>query len=272
MPLFTIDETKCQHDGICAAVCPRKIIYMDNNIPTPTPNAENICINCGHCVAVCPHGALSLEKMPLEQCPDLQENLKISTKQAEQFLKNRRSIRNFKSEPVEKEKIEKLIDIARYAPSGLNLQPVRWLVLQDIAEVKRLSGVVIDWMNQTIKENSPLASFLHMDAIIAAWGKRIDLISRNAPHLIITYGLTANQTAPQSCTIALTHLELAASAANIGACWAGYISLAASMFPPMQEALGLRSREKCMGAMLIGYPKFEYKRIPLRNEAQIKWQ
>ena len=209
--------------------------------------------------------------MPVEQCTNLKEALNISPNQGEQFFKSRRSIRNFKRTQINKEKIEQLIDIARYAPSGLNLQPVKWLVIQDTEEVKKLSGIVIDWMKQEVANNSPMVSFLHLDAIIASWEKGIDFISRDAPHLIIAYGLVADQTAQGSCTIALTHLELAASVANMGACWAGYISLAAGIFEPMQKALGLRSREKCMGAMLIGYPKFEYKRIPLRNSALIKW-
>ena len=177
MPLFTIDQEKCQHDGICVAACPRKIIYMDNNIPTPTPNAENVCINCEHCVAVCPQGALSLEKMPVEQCTNLKEALNISPNQGEQFFKSRRSIRNFKRTQINKEKIEQLIDIARYAPSGLNLQPVKWLVIQDTEEVKKLSGIVIDWMKQEVANNSPMVSFLHLDAIIASWEKGIDFIS-----------------------------------------------------------------------------------------------
>jgi nitroreductase len=49
----------------------------------------------------------------------------------------------YKDKSVDKAELNKLINIARYAPSGHNLQPVEWLVLGDKAELKRLSGIVV---------------------------------------------------------------------------------------------------------------------------------
>jgi len=46
-----------------------------------------------------------------------------------QIFRYRRSIRNYKTKAVEKEKIEKLIDMASYAPSGHNMQPVNWQIM-----------------------------------------------------------------------------------------------------------------------------------------------
>ena len=43
-------------------------------------------------------------------------------------------------------------------------------------------------------------------------------------------------------------------------------------WPPMQEALGLPPDHTPHGAMLIGYPKYKFQRLPLRNEAQILWR
>ncbi|MFH2137573.1 MAG: nitroreductase family protein [Candidatus Omnitrophota bacterium] len=271
MSLFTINKEKCRSDGACAAVCPRVIITMENNTPTPAPKAEELCINCGHCAAVCPHDAFSLNTMPADKCAPLKKDWRLTPGQIEHFFKGRRSIRRYNKDLVEKEKLEKLIDIARYAPSGINLQPVRWLVIQEPKEVQRLAAIVIDWMQSLIQENHPAAEMLHMRGIVKAWESGIDFICRGAPHIIIAYGLAADMTAPASCTIALSHLELAASAFNLGACWAGYFHMAATSWPPMQEALGLNKRMNVFGAMLIGYPQFEYKKIPLRNDAQIKW-
>ena len=69
--LFEINPDKCNHDGICVAECPLKIIALANkeSIPVPVPGADDLCINCGHCVAVCPTGALSHKNMSPEQCP-----------------------------------------------------------------------------------------------------------------------------------------------------------------------------------------------------------
>jgi hypothetical protein len=47
---------------------------------------------------------------------------------------------------------------------------------------------------------------------------------------------------------------------------------AAATFPPMQQALGLAENHQCFGAMMIGYPRFSYKRLPLRNKPEITWR
>ncbi|MCX7347580.1 MAG: ATP-binding protein, partial [Alphaproteobacteria bacterium] len=67
-----------------------------------------------------------------------EKDLQISEEQAVQFLRSRRSVRFFKKQPVEKEKLQRLIEIARYAPSGGNLQLVEQLVKNDERALKRI--------------------------------------------------------------------------------------------------------------------------------------
>ncbi len=47
-----------------------------------------------------------------------------------QLVKNRRSIRRFKADAVPGEMIEKIIEVARWAPSGFNMQPWEFVVVQ----------------------------------------------------------------------------------------------------------------------------------------------
>jgi nitroreductase len=55
---------------------------------------------------------------------------------------NRRSIRNFKADPVSRETITKLIEVARWSPSGSNTQPWEFMVLGGsvLEEVKKRIG------------------------------------------------------------------------------------------------------------------------------------
>ena len=72
MDLFTVDKEKCTGDGICAAVCPGRLIKAPEigDYPTPVPGAGEMCIKCGHCLAACPRGALSLQGMDVRRpCP-----------------------------------------------------------------------------------------------------------------------------------------------------------------------------------------------------------
>lgn len=273
MSLITVDPEKCTRDGICAAVCPARIISLQNKEETPemVPGGEERCIRCGHCVAVCPHGAMSHESMAAADCMPVKKEFLLDPERTEHFLRNRRSIRVYKDKVIDRDLLVRLIEIARYAPSGHNLQPVKWKIIHDTKDVTRMSALVIDWMRHLIGEKSPLAEMLHMDRAVLAWENGIDPINRNAPHLVMAYGHKDDRTAQTASTIALTYLELAATGFGLGGCWAGYFTAASLFWPPLGEALNLPKDHLCLGALMLGYPKFKYHRMPLRNEPEITW-
>jgi len=273
MSLFTVNEEKCKRDGHCVAECPARIIEMKSkkSFPAPIGGAEELCINCGHCVAVCPHGAMTLRTMKPEDCPPLRKDFLPSLEQTEHFFRARRSIRTYKSKPVDKATLNKLIEMARYAPSGHNLQPVHWLVIDSADEMKRLAALVVDWMRIMIKDHPEVAEPMHFDRVVAAWESGLDRVLRGAPQLIVAHG-QALPVVQSACVIALAYLELAAFAKGLGACWAGYFNAAATFYPPMQQALALPEGHLSYGAMMLGYPKFQYHRLPLRNEPKITWR
>jgi nitroreductase len=175
--------------------------------------------------------------MKPEDCPPVQKQLLLTPEHAEHFLRSRRSIRTYKDRPVDRAVLARLIEIARFAPSGHNLQPVHWLAIQDTKEVKRLAGLVIDWMRLMIAEHPEVAEPMHFDRVVKAWELGHDKVFRGAPHIIVAHGLRSLPSAQSACIIALTYLELAATAHGLGACWAGYFNAAATLYPPMMEAL-----------------------------------
>lgn len=274
MDLFTVDKDKCKRDGICANECPARVIEISrpDGYPRPAGDAADRCINCGHCVAVCPQGALSLQTMKPEECIPVSRELLPRPDQVTHFLVSRRSVRAYQDRPVARETLLSLIDTARYAPSGHNSQPVRWLVIEDKKEVIRLSGLVADWMRQAMKESSELARQYRFDSIVEAWEGGTDRICRGAPHVIAAHAPEALPASQPACFIALTYLELAAYSAGLGACWAGYFNTAANMYPPMREALGLPEGHRTFGTLLVGHPKYYFRRVPLRKEAVITWR
>lgn len=273
MNLINIDEKTCNSDGICAAVCPAALISIKKGeFPEPIAGAEEICIRCGHCVASCPTASLSHLFVPVEKCLAIRDDLKITFEQCGQFLKSRRSIRTYRDKPVPREDIQRLIDVAAYAPSGHNTRLNKWLVIDSRDELKRLSGIVIDWMRFMLDGMREFAVSIHMDRAVERWEAGKDVILRNAPTVAIAYDDVKNPMAASSCTIALTYLELAAHGMGLGACWAGYFNSAAVLFPPMKEALGLPDSDQCYGSMMIGYPKFDYYRLPVRKQPDISWR
>lgn len=53
------------------------------------------------------------------------------------LAKSRRATRRFKKDPLPRELLLELLDCARFAPSGFNLQPTHYVVLQDLEEKKK---------------------------------------------------------------------------------------------------------------------------------------
>ncbi len=274
MSLFTVDPKLCKGDGICVEECPVGIIEIrrKGDLPSPAGRAEEICIRCGHCVAVCPHGAFSLGTMSPKDCSPIHKEILPGFEKAAELLKSRRSIRAYREAPVKRETLLTLIDTARYAPSGSNSQPVRWLVIEDRKEVGRLAAWVVDWMKRMVEESPEVAVPAHFDRVIEAWNEGKDRIFRGAPHVIVAFGLKALPAAQPASIIALTYLELAAYAMGLGPCWAGYFMRASQSYPPLLRWLDLPDGHQVFGAMMIGYPKYDYHRIPLRDEPRIIWR
>ncbi|MCP4180802.1 MAG: 4Fe-4S dicluster domain-containing protein [bacterium] len=272
MSILSVDQNLCLKDNECAEVCPKNIIDVDNNgYPHLDNNKQVECIKCGHCVTICPVSALALDGMKPECCSNLSDDWRVSSDVIDKFMKSRRSIRAYKKRKIEKEKLEKLIDIARYAPSGLNLQPVKWKIVNDREKLQQMVDLSIDWMKYVIKEKFPWAEALAMQKYVTEYEKGKDPILKGAPAVVIAYGNKKEVRLEKSSTIALSYLELAAYSFDLGVCWAGYFEAILKFCKPVRDMFELSRKDQCTGALMIGYPKYQYKKIPTRKPADIIW-
>jgi nitroreductase/NAD-dependent dihydropyrimidine dehydrogenase PreA subunit len=273
MRLLRVDAAKCNKDGICVRECPSGIIRLeeDNGYPDIVPGGEVSCLVCGHCVAVCPTGALSHESIPIELSPIIKNKLAINEEQAVQFLRSRRSIRFYTDKPVEREKIQRLIEAARYAPTAGNMQLVEWLVLSDKSVINKLAGRTIAWIRQLLKDN-PKAAKLYPRylSIVAAWESGLDSVLRNAPVLVIASAPKKAVNGLVDVTLALCYLDLLAPTVGLGTCWAGLLQGAILSTPSLREVVGIPTDHSHHYPMMLGYPKVKrYTRLPERKQPKI---
>ena len=273
MGLLIIDETKCKKDGICARECPMVIINLKdgNGFPEMVPGGETICNNCGHCVAICANGALSHVSVPIEKSPLIEKDLQISEEQAVQFLRSRRSVRFFKKQPVEKEKLQRLIEVARYAPSGGNLQLVEWMVFTDAERIKEIARVTVEWMRKLVAE-APQTLPPYIPMMIGAWDMGYNSVTWSAPALIVASAPQEATTGMVDVSLALSYLELAAQNLGLGTCWAGVLEGGLKGSAEVRESVGLPAGHPYHYPMMVGYPKRKYSRLPERKAPKISWK
>lgn len=275
MSIIEINQETCNKCGNCAAECPRRVITLPvEGFPQVVAVAEVACNGCGHCVAVCPSGSLSHRDSPLEISPKIKKGLTVTPQQVEQFLKSRRSARAFKSKPVSREIITRLIEDARYAPTGHNLQEVEWLVIDSKKELDRIEELGIDWLQWVIKNFPQAAAASNMDEKLERQTLYHDAFLRGAPVLIVAHAGKDSSVASLAgidSANALSYLDLAANGLGLATCWAGYVYIMANTFPPFKEALALPENHTIYGCMMLGYNKFKYYRIPCRKVPKIVW-
>ena len=267
MGLLIIDYKKCKNDGFCARECSAAIINLnENGVPTLLPADEARCMYCGHCVAVCPHDALRHAFIPEAA---IQPSLVIDSDQAEQFLRSRRSVRRYDAKPVEKEKIQRLIEVDRYAPTAGNGQPVEWIVIRDRELLRRIGNLTVEWLRELIKNPQAVAAAPYLPSAVAAWDAGNDSVLRGAPALVTAITPSYAGLGLVDLTLALSYLDVFAQTMGLGTCWAGLAAGAMENSAAVRETVGIPENYTHFYPIMLGYPAVRYHRLPDRKPPKI---
>ena len=271
LQLISFNTEKCTVCGTCSRICPIFIIaHREKEYPSLPSESEAFCTHCGHCEAICPANAITInyQLFPPEDENSVPEQ--ISSNLLTKYVQSRRSIRIFKDKPVEKEKIAAIFEAVRFAPSGMNAQPVKWLVVTDAAKINEFANLTIDWMRMMVEKGTehPLKNYFPVLVALADAG--LDPICRNSPCLVYAY--SENASGYTDSIIALTTFDLMAPSFGLGTCWVGLLHRAAVEYQPLREALGIPDGFVLQFPMLVGYSKYKFEKIPGRKKVDVIWR
>jgi nitroreductase len=205
----------------------------------------------------------------MEKSPAIQEALILNEAQAAQFMRSRRSVRHFQNKPVENEKIQKLIELARYAPTGGNSQMVEWLVLSDKARIKEIAVLIVNWLREVVKNPQMAAASPYLSLMVDAWDAGIDTVLRDAPTLVVAMAPKEAMNGLVDLTIALSYLDLFAPAMGLGTCWAGLLQGALVNVPAIKQVVGIPEAYPHHYPLMVGYPAVKFYRLPERRAPKI---
>lgn len=115
-----------------------------------------------------------------------------------ELAKNRYSCRKYLDKPIEKEKLEYVLEAGRVAPSAVNFQPWKFIVVQETSNLKKIHEVYHrEWIN-----SSPCV-FVVCGDTSKSWKRKED----GKDHLDLDIGITVD------------HITLAATEQGLATCW-----------------------------------------------------
>jgi nitroreductase len=142
-------------------------------------------------------------------------------------IRKRRSIRKYLARKVENDKIERILEAGRLAPSARNLQEWKFVVVRDDGRRRRLAEAA---KGQTFVGEAPV--------VIAACATVTD------------YVMTCGQlTYPIDLAIAVEHMVLQAEAEGLGTCWIG-----AFYEEEVKKVLNIPPEVRVVALLPLGYP------------------
>ena len=183
-------------------------------------------------------------------------------------LVTRRSTRNYKPDPVEQEKLEKILEAGRQAPSGGNHQTSHFFVIRNRKVLDRLIEMTEKaFSGMEITENT----YESMKHSIAASKKGGYVFCYNAPVLIVVANRKEYGNNIADCACAIENMMVAANALDLGSCWINQLKWL-NEEPEIVEYLrgfGMKEDERVYGAVIIGVPATD-SGLPNRNLMSIK--
>ena len=258
---FKIDKAKCTQCGMCSKECPTLIINGKNGIPEIKEGKEGNCIKCQHCLAICPTGALSILGKNPEDSISVDEEV-LSSDQLGKLIKTRRSIRRFKKEEISQEQLQELLQTAAYAPTGHNKNQVLLTVADIKQQLSKVRVLVYDAIKK-VKEEGTLSPALAMFGNFQTlWEEKgVDVLFRDAPHMIVASTPKANPNGPSDCVISLSYFELMANAMGIGTLWDGLAKVVFEQIDPqLKTVLGIPEGHQIGYMMVFGLPAVKFAR------------
>ncbi len=165
-------------------------------------------------------------------------------------IHKRRSVRSYKPDQVSREQIDRLLDAAVHAPSGMNAQPWAFGIIQDKAQLDKINDRTKAFLLSKVEEWPWLAHYKqHFEDPEYN-------VFYHAPTLVTIYTKNPMPVAQIDCTLAAENLMLAAADMGLGTCWMGFAFFVMDA-PEIKQDLGVPDGYTTVAPIIVGYPADE---------------
>jgi len=289
---ISVDIEKCNGCGKCVSVCSDQSLELFEGKARHSGRGVFGCMACGLCMAVCPEDAIQIHGRflsPSDMFPLPAREQAASFESMLNLLQRRRSIRNFKNLPVERQLVDQVLEASLTAPMGIPPSDVHVLLLDSKQKVRTFAEDFCRYLEKV----KWISSSWFLALMKPVWGKETDELFRNFMRPLIDKYITAmkegenvvNYDAPVAMyfygspysdpgdpIIAATYAMIAAESLGLGTCMLGAVhpfiqnGKAAKKFREKHGIL-CKSREGIF--LIMGYPKAEFLKGIRRTFASV---
>ena len=289
----SIDQQTCKVCGLCAEVCPNKIL-LKNPLGGITFRQDRLqfCMKCGQCMAICPTKSIRIEGLSYSR--DFFEIPEKFVVEAPFFnmISTRRAIRNFKDQPVPKELLEKIVQAITFAPPGFTPVKTEIVVVQNAEIIRKALPYMIKLYDDLVKAmDNPIGRlFIRREVgkekfntlknhVVPLMKSRLpelkrgeeDTLTRNASAMIVFHASKTAENYEADAYVALTYGFLAAHALGLGGSAMDIIPPAIQHSPELRKMFSIPDGNQVVASMILGYPKHPYQRGIRRVLKSVTW-
>jgi nitroreductase len=176
-------------------------------------------------------------------------------------IKGRRSVRAYTEEAVSKEQIEAVLEAGTWAPTGMNKQPWRFVVIED----RKLIEYVSEETKKVLQEKFP--------QMAKQFQAKADMICYNAPALILVCTEKDKQWGHVSLldsVLAAQNMFLKAYELGLGTCYMGFVQFLAEK-PEAAKKMGVPEGYEITVPFILGRPKTKQGAGKRNAPVVLKW-
>jgi NAD-dependent dihydropyrimidine dehydrogenase PreA subunit/nitroreductase len=271
--MIVVNEDRCIGCGTCAEICHEGCMAVDNGTVSIR---HELCSTCTQCIAVCPQEALSWDGVPA--VPYDARRLP-APQQLDELFKERRTIRFFKPDKIDRALLREIVSYGIYAPT--NNYNLRAIVVDDSEVIAALDRMCTDFAARIYKLVYKPRIVFNLLSRLTSSLKATDKVKlehviargytlRQPPAIVFIVGDKWIAHSEASAQYALYNVMLYAQTKGIGSCLWGGGKLFLDRSRPAREHLGLSPREHILGIVVLGYRavqfvnKVEGKALPIQ--------
>ena len=165
------------------------------------------------------------------------------------IMHKRRTVRAYDQRPVEPQKLAKVLEAGRWAPTAVNAQPQRILVLdseENLAKVRAFC--TFGWQKKYVDLAEESDTPDH-ERIVIYYGAPVVLMVCYDREACWTHPQSGATSGPTDATIVATHMMMEAASLDLGSAWISYFD-----HQKARELLGIPDAWEISSMLYLGYP------------------